>query len=366
MSGRVLIAGASGIVGTAAVDAFLDAGWDVIAVSRRAPETAGRRDYRHLALDLRDETACRSALSSLTGISHVVFAALAEKPGLIAGWSDPAQMALNLDLLRHCIDPLVASGQPLAHVSLLQGTKAYGQHLHPMPVPARENAPRDPHANFYWLQEDYVRALAAECGFSFTILRPQMIIGGAYGVAMNTVPVIGIYAAICREEGLPFGFPGGPPFVWEAVDTRIVARALVWAARSEAARGETFNVTNGDVFAWRHLWPALADMLGLEPGPERPFSMARFLPGKAGTWERIVARHGLRPLSLEQLLGESHHVADFCFGYGAAGPIPPMFTSTIKIRQAGFHEVCDTEESYRFWLADLAARRILPDPRRGG
>src|SRR5262249_46839722 len=77
----------------------------------------------------------------------------------------------------------------LRHVTLLQGTKAYGSHLHPICIPARERTPRDPHDNFYWLQEDFLTEQAAEHDFAWTILRPQSVFGGACGVAMNIVPV---------------------------------------------------------------------------------------------------------------------------------------------------------------------------------
>ena len=54
MPKTVLIVGASGLIGTAAVDAFLDAGWAVIAASRRKPETFSTREFEHLPLDLLD------------------------------------------------------------------------------------------------------------------------------------------------------------------------------------------------------------------------------------------------------------------------------------------------------------------------
>ncbi|MGQ0622417.1 MAG: hypothetical protein ACT4QA_21325 [Panacagrimonas sp.] len=187
-----------------------------------------------------------------------------------------------------------------------------------------------------------------------------MIVGSAYGVAMNLAPVIGAYAAICRAENLPFGFPGGVSYVWEAVDSRLLANVFTWAARTPAAAGQHFNVTNGDVFEWRNLWPALAETLGVKPGPDRPCEMKQFLPSKAAIWDRIVDRHGLRKVPMQDLLGESHHYADFCFAHGATQPPPPAFVSTIKLRQAGFTEVCDTEETFRYWLGDFIARRILP------
>ena len=90
--------------------------------------------------------------------------------------------------------------------------------------------------------------------------------------------------------------------------------------------------------------------------------MARLLPAKADLWDRIVAEHGLRPIPMADLLGESHHYADVCFAYGATEPPPPTFLSTVKIKQAGFCGVFDTEASFRHWHEDLIARRIVPGP----
>ncbi len=365
MAKQVLILGASGLVGTAAVAEYLQRGWEVIAVSRRRPELPGARPFRHLALDLRDAAACAAAFSALSDVSHVVYTALYEKPGLVPGWQDRDQMDTNLQMMRNVMEPLVGAAKGLRHVTTLQGTKAYGVHLHPIPIPAKEDAPRDDHANFYWLQEDYIKDCAGRAGFDYTIFRPQIIIGAPYGVAMNLPPVIGAYAAICRAEGRPFAFPGGVSWVLEAVDARIVAEAIVWAGAASEAAGQHFNITNGDVFEWRSLWPLLAEVLGVEPGPDEPRSMAAFLQEKSAVWDALVQDNGLRPLSLAELVGESHHYADFCFAYGAESPPPPAFVSTIKLRQAGFAGCMDTAETFRFWLRDLMQRRILPPAGRG-
>ena len=90
----------------------------------------------------------------------------------------------DLAMLRNLLEPVAERGQ-LEHVSLLQGTKAYGVHLRRIAVPARERWPRDDHANFYWLQEDLLREIAAREKFGFTIFRPQIIFGDAIGAAMN-------------------------------------------------------------------------------------------------------------------------------------------------------------------------------------
>jgi nucleoside-diphosphate-sugar epimerase len=173
------------------VESFLADGYDVIALSRRRPEVESTKPFTHSALDLRDDAACRDAAKRFGAVTHVVYTAVFELPGLVPGWSEKVQMDTNLAMLRNLMDPLSQSATGLKHVSLLQGTKAYGVHLHPIRIPARERFPRDPHENFYWLQEDYVRAKSARDGWAFTIWRPQLIVGPNYGVVMNLPPISG-------------------------------------------------------------------------------------------------------------------------------------------------------------------------------
>lgn len=362
MAKKVLVLGASGVVGHSALEQFLKEGCQVISVSRRKPDIPSGKSFKHISLDLQDEDQSREVFSQLTDVTHVVYAALFEKPGLIEGWNAQDQMDTNLKMIKNVFEPLCAVAKNLKHVTTLQGTKAYGIHLHPMPIPAKEKAPRDDHPNFYWLQEDYVRAKSAECNFDFTILRPQLIIGAPYGVAMNLAPVIGAYAAICAEEGLPCGFPGGPSYVWEAVDARLVAKVISWAGENEVAAGQHFNVTNGDVFEWRNLWPTMMKTLGVEAGGDNSLSIADFMHEKADVWEAIVIKHDLKSVSLKELVGESQYYADFCFAYGLDSPPPPAFVSTIKLRQAGFTETMDTEQTFIDWLDYLMKKGVLPKP----
>ncbi|MFI4974964.1 MAG: NAD-dependent epimerase/dehydratase family protein [Caulobacterales bacterium] len=359
----ILIAGASGLIGAAAVEHFAQMpGWKVIGLSRRRPEAPAGAAFEHLALDLTDAAACRDAAASLGEVTHVIYAALFEKPGLVPGWYEHDQMQTNLAMMRNLMDPLLRSASGLRHMSVLQGTKAYGAHVHRIKVPARESASRDPHENFYWLQEDYVRAAQRRAAWAFTIWRPQVVFGAATGVAMNLIPVLGAYAAICRELRLPFYCPGEHGNIIEAVDADLIASALAWAAESPAARGETFNITNGDVFVWENVWPAIAEAVGLAPAFGQPVSLAEFLPRHAHVWDEIVAKHGLRPIGMAQLLGESHHYADLLFSYGARQTPASTLVSTIKLRQAGFGDCIDTEAMFRKWLGRLADRKILPRP----
>jgi nucleoside-diphosphate-sugar epimerase len=356
-----LIAGASGLVGNATLERLLGrSGFnEVVALSRRRPEIDSTRSFRHLSVDLRDRAAAQEALGSVGDITHLVYAALFEKPGLVPGWLERDQMETNLAMLQNCLEPLLAK-RSLRHVTVLQGTKAYGIHVHPMPIPARERAPRDEHDNFYWLQEDYLKEKARGHGFAWTILRPQLIIGRPWGVAMNLPPIIGAYAALRREEGKPFSFPGGVSYVWEAVDARLVAEVIEWAGESAAAVNEHFNVTNGDVFEWRNLWPGMAEVLGVEVGPDEPMSVVEYLADKEELWSRVQEKHSLRRIPLADIVGESHHYAEFCFACGAEEPPPPAFSSRIKLQQAGFTGCFDTQETFNYWLQDLIGRRLIP------
>jgi nucleoside-diphosphate-sugar epimerase len=364
--GTVLIVGASGVVGSAALERFLrDDERDVVAVSRREPEIDAARRYRHVSVDLHDPDATRAALGDLGDVEDVVYAALYEKPGLMPGWLERDQMETNLAMLRNVLEPVTEASPGLGHVSLLQGTKAYGVHLHPIPTPARERLPRDPHENFYWLQEDYLVEKAGQRGFAWTVFRPQLIVGSTLGAPMNMIPVIGVYGAICREEGLPFGFPGGARGVFQTSDARVVAGGLLWASTAPTARNEHFNITNGEVCEWRELWPSIADTLGLEPAEDTPQRLSTWLPEHADTWDRVVERYDLRPLSLAELLGDSHHYSDFIFSYGVEEGPPAVLVSDLKLHAAGFCEVIDTEETFRYWLTNLMERQILPPARVG-
>lgn len=273
-------------------------------------------------------------------------------------------MATNLSMIRNVIEPLAASGT-LRHVSVLQGTKAYGVHLHPIRTPARERQPRDDHPNSYWFQEDYIREKAAQSGFGWTIFRPTIVLGPNVGVAMNTVPVIGVYAAVCRAEGKPFCYPGHISYPREAVDARLIGDAGVWAAEHPTSWNEHYNLTNGEVFSWHDLWPSLAEFLGVEAGPDQPVRLAEYLPSRATLWDEIVKQHGLRPLSMAQILGESHYSADARFGYGLKTPPAPAFVSTVKIKQAGFTQTYDTEACVKHWLGVLMERKIIPSSLAG-
>jgi nucleoside-diphosphate-sugar epimerase len=362
MPKHVLIAGASGLVGSAALHHFTAMrACRVTAISRRAPLEA--KGARFIALDLNDADACLGFAAENADVTHLVYAALHEEPGLIAGWRADSQIAANDRMLRNLFTPLEKFARGLRHVTLLQGTKAYGAHIAPIDVPAREDRSElRGHANFYWQQENFIRDAQKAKRWSFSIMRPQIVFGGAIGSAMNLIASLGAWAALRKEQGFTLPYPGGPATILEAVDADLLARAIAWAGEAETARNEIFNVTNGDVFVWKNVWPAIADALGMEAGPAEAQSIATALGNDAASaaWDGIRARHGLVAPQLKEFLGQSHYYADFCLGVGQQGGPGAAIVSTVKLRRAGFHEFVDTEEMFRRWFADFQARRLLP------
>lgn len=365
MTRRVAVAGASGVIGSAAVETFAAAGYEVIALSRRAPALAAEARYHHLPLDLADRAACADALARLEPVTHLIYAAVAEEAGLVSGWSDPARIAANAAMFANLAAPLATAGA-LEWVGLLQGTKAYGAHLHPIALPAREDAPRSAHANFYFEQEDLLRALADRHGFGWTILRPQVVFGSAPGAAMNPVAAIGAYAALCRELDQPFAYPASGPLVWEAADAGLIGEALLWAAAEPAAQRETFNLTNGDVFVLHDDWPAIAAALGLDAAQHRPGGIAALLESAEAraAWRKLAEREALRQPDLAALVGQSHHYVDLLLSERMiAKRALPTLVSTIKIRKAGFAGCRDSLASLLHWLERMRTLQLLP---RGG
>jgi nucleoside-diphosphate-sugar epimerase len=358
---KVLVAGATGLVGYAAMKHFASQpDCEVIAVSRRRPdETYGAR---FLSLDLTDARACAAIAPEFAGVTHLVYAALYERPELVAGWQEDEQIRTNDTMLRNLFDPLEKVAPTLSHVALLQGTKAYGVHVRPLTVPARENrSEMHEHPNFYWNQERYLRAQQTGKSWRWSILRPVLIVGDSVGSAMNVIPALGVYAAMMRRAGkTALDYPGGVGRVAQAVDADLLARAIAWSGESEKARNEIFNVTNGDVFVWPNVWPAIADALGFEAGVHVPLRLDTQIRSREDEWAAIRKAHGLRSGTLREFVGLSFEYADHTMGYGRDMPGPAALVSTIKLMQAGFHEVMDTEAMFRKCFAEMQAKKLLP------
>lgn len=341
-----LVAGGLGVIGRALVQHFAEReGWDAVALSRRAPDFETRA--RYLAVDLLDAAATEAALAGLGEVTHLFYAAYQEK-------RDPAeQVSVNLAMLRNLVRAAGARAPKLRRIVLYEGVKYYGVHLGPFKTPAREDDPRHMPPNFYYDQEDWLRAEAAGKSWDMVALRPDVVCGFAVGNPMNLTLVIAVYAAISKELGLPLRFPGTAYHTLAQVtDAAQLARASEWAALA-APSGEAFNVTNGDIFRWEQLWPSFARVFGMELAPPQAIPLAEFMRDKGPVWQRIAARHKLAPYAYDTIAAWGF--GDFIFNCGY-----DVISSTTKLRQAGFAETVDSEAMFLRMFDEFRRRRVIP------
>jgi nucleoside-diphosphate-sugar epimerase len=362
MAEHVLVTGASGLVGRAAMEHFAREGVKTTAVSRRAPfDSYGAT---HLSVDLADETACAQAFGGLTDITQIVFAALHEEPDLVAGWLREGHVKRNGAMLRNTLEVVDRASPALRNVVILQGPKAYGVHVGRMRLGAREDRDETYDVpNFYWEQETYLKTRQTGRPWGWTVIRPALVVGLCVGGAMNLIAAIGVYAALLKEKGLPLAWPGGVGGALEATDTELMARAFDWAARAETARNQTFNLTNGELFSLKDQWPTIAASLGMAVGPDRPTCLEEELRDAGADWDAIRARYDLRAPALDAFIGQSFQFADFVFGRANTQPVAPSAMSSIKIRQAGFNDSLYIDDMLTKWFARYQQDRLLPPPR---
>jgi nucleoside-diphosphate-sugar epimerase len=357
--GTLLVAGATGVAAQNLIDIVSQTpGWQAIGLSRTRPD-AWPAAVCHVAADMLDGEGCRRALQGIE-VTHLVYAARAKHklytamaPGAKVGIED---VDPNVNMLRNVVS--ACESPALQHVHLLEGSKWYGFHLGPYPTPARESAPGHMPPNFYFDQQRFLESSSGAAGnrWTWSASRPAAINGLNVGGGPNLVSTLGVYAVICRHLGLPLDFPGKPG-AWRSLielsDARLVAEAVFWMCRSPAAGSQAFNVVNGDVFRWEQVWPRIAEHFGMRMGHVRHFPLVQWMADKGPVWNDIVRTHGLQARPIEDVA--SWGFADFILGCDY-----DVFSSTTKIRQAGFHGMVDTEEMILGHLGHYRNERIIP------
>ena len=344
---KAVVSGGLGVIGRNLVEHLAaQEGWEVVALSRRQPDFQSRA--RYVSVDLLDAEDTRRKLGDLRDVTHVFHAAYQEHA------SAARLVEANLGMLSNLVSTLEDVSPALRRVVLYEGVKYYGVHLGPFPTPAKEDDPRHVPPNFYYDQEDWLRARAQGKPWDMVAIRPDVVCGFAIGNPMNLTMVIAVYAAICKELGLPLRFPGTPVCygkLAQVTDAGQLARASEWAATG-APGNEAYNLTNGDLFRWERLWPVFARHFGMEYAPPQTIRLSEFMVDKAPVWQRIVKKHGLLPTPYES-------VAAWGFGDFIFRCDYDVISSTTKIRQAGFHEVVDSEEMFLRMFREFRERKVI-------
>ena len=350
MTKTALVAGAGGAASKRLIEVLLaDPDWSVIALAR-SPRASGGH-LTAVSVDLLDREACVRVLAGHRGVTHIFYTARAKH-----GETGVESVEENVAMLRNVLDAVEPVAAGLEHVHLVEGTKYYGMHLGPFRTPARENDPRSATPNFYYDQQDLLEQRQRGRNWAWSASRPTFIYDFAPERARNAVTVIGAYAALCHELGLPLDFPGTAAAFdsrRDLTDASLLARAMKYIAVTPACRNEAFNVANGDVVTWRELWPGIAAHFGIAAGEARPFSLNAWVRDKQPVWATIVRNHGLAETRLDEVADWAF--ADFHWAHGY-----DVVSDPTKLRAAGFPETIDSGEMLLGHLQRYREAKILP------
>ena len=287
--------------------------WQVVGLSRRrGEERAALHATSPSICSIRKDVGRK--LGGLSDATHIFYAAV--QPGTGAAADYATVVAPNRDMLVNSVSaPSPRASRALQRVVLVTGTKYYGVHLGPLKTPMRETDPRHMPPDFYFDQIDWLTDFQRGKKWSFDRARPQTLCGFAPGAAMSIMPAIAVYAAISKELGLPLRFPGKPgayDTIYQVTESSHFASAALWAATEPRCANQAYNITNGDYFRWRNVWPKIAQVFGMKVGEVQTISLTQHMADKAGLWAQLTKKHGLRKIAFDQLV--AWPFADYVFG----------------------------------------------------
>jgi nucleoside-diphosphate-sugar epimerase len=350
MTNTALVLGGQGIIGRNLIS-YLEQqqGWQVKAVSRRAPSFETSADFQ--SIDLLDPAALALHSEWLKDVTHIFYAAYQEHAD-----SDTLRRT-NLGMLQNIVEAVEQASDNFRHIGFIQGGKAYGAHLGMYTTPAKETDPRHFPPNFYYDQEDYLRDASQGKRWSWTALRPDIVFGFAVGNPMNLGNVLALYGSLCKELRVPLRFPGTPKaasILANVTDASLFAKSMEWAALNESCYGEIFNITNGDVFRWNQVFPLIAKSFDIDCVDPQTFSLTEVMRDKGPIWDGMVKRHGLQPNALNAL-------ANWPFGDFIFGVEVDAFFDVSKARRFGFHGMhLDSGQEIVRLIQTLKEQKVIP------
>ncbi len=309
MSRVAFITGGNGITGSAILEYLVTqtkpSEWSRFIVTSRSPFKTTVQDDRitFLALDFSKDskTLAEEMRTACKDVTNAYFSSYVHK-------DDFSELnTANQALFENFLAALLDVTPKLQNVTLQTGGKYYNVHLGPVPSPAREEEARreSPIGNFYYQQEDYLAERQKGQKWTWNVIRPEAIIGyTSKPNGMNSALTYAMYILVCKELGQEAKMPTNQAY-WEAVDdlsdSEIIADMTIWASTTSRTSNQAFNVTNGDYFSWRYMWPRLTTYLGANATSEQVFtnprlkegelqlelSLAKWAADKREIWERI-------------------------------------------------------------------------------
>ncbi|KAI8550026.1 hypothetical protein RHMOL_Rhmol06G0072200 [Rhododendron molle] len=361
-----LIIGVTGIVGNSLAEILPlpdtpGGPWKVYGVARR-PRPAWNADHtvKYIQCDVLDEKDVVSKLSPLTDVTHIFYVTWAARS------NEVENCEVNGAMLRNVLTAVIPNAADLRHICLQTGLKHYvgpfeaiGK-IQAHEPPFEEDLPRLDYPNFYYTLEDILfEESAKKDGLTWSVHRPGTIFGFSPSSMMNIVGTLCVYAAICKYENKPLKFPGtkvGWNSLKVASDADLIAEQQIWAAVDPYGKNEAFNISDGDVYKWKHFWRILAEQFEVEyeefDEREEWVSLDEMMKDKGPVWDQIVRENGLVPTKLEEV--GVWWLADLTFGFGDA------LDSMNKSKEHGFLGFRNTKKSFVSWIDKVKAYKIVP------
>jgi dihydroflavonol-4-reductase len=286
---RIAVTGATGLVGGQVARAALDAGHDVVALTRDAlggPVRLGTRAVERRAAPLADPTSLRRALTGVDALVHcaAVYAfgsARAHEVERVNTDGTVAVLGAAADAgVRRAV---VTTSSVTCGSSLLPGTRTERDRLGDEPAPA------------YYASKVAQEQVALETGrargIPVVLALPTVVLGGPWTrLAPSNAIVLRYLLDPTRST-----FPGG----CNVVDARDVGAGHV-ALLERGEPGERY-LLGGEDLTWRALHTLVSDLAGL-PGPfaELPVASAWAVAAAAEWWAGLTER---APLSTREEAG---------------------------------------------------------------
>lgn len=256
---RVVVTGASGYVGRAAVAVLVQAGHDVVAIARHA---ALNGNVHGLALDVTQDDL-RPALRDADAVIHLV-GIIRERPEAGVTFE-----RLHVDATRRVLDAVRQTNvSRLVHMSALGTSKAGGS----------------AYFETKWAAEEAVR----QAWPTATIVRPSLMFGGG-------ADFFATLRGLARNPVVPVPGAGDTPF--DPVARTDVAQALAAMIADSTAEGETYEIGGPE----RITLNQLIDRVGATLGRSIPLPKMHIPVGALRPLVSLGERLPRFPLTRDQL-----------------------------------------------------------------
>jgi nucleoside-diphosphate-sugar epimerase len=370
------ITGANGITGSAILKYLVEhtsaEEWSDLIVTSRSPFQTIVSDPRieFVALDFSQDakTLAGKMATVCSKVTHAYFSSYVHK-------DDFKELNVaNEKLFTNFLDALIETAPNLENVTLQTGGKHYNVHLFPVPSPAQESDRRleSPIGNFYYPQEDHLIARQKGQRWTWNVIRPEAIIGATQKPnGMNEALTLALYLLVCRELGEEAVMPTNQRY-WEGAedisDTRLISEMTIWASTSSKTGNQAFNITNGDYFCWKYMWPRLAKYFGASASSKQTFSkpypkegdlqlevsLDEWSKDKRQIWDKLCDRAGV-PEAKASWDAATWAFQDWVFQRTWSATL-----SMSKARSFGWTGYVDSFQSFKDAFDEFATRRQIP------